>query len=292
VAELAAPVRAIYPLKRLTLAGYSNGQIAYLPSRQVMACPVSWFPFHAKNYDGGHSFVYYGHRAPVVESVEELFLTGITRLLNPGWEAIGEAPEGVVVALAAAHATDLKKDMLFAATKAGKLWWREPIGSGGVWKRIGHANDVAGMAGSGDKLYVAMCNGALTCTGILTQREANGRYLDWAGIGEACPTAAMTAWNGKLFAATWDNQLRWRKADGVNLAWTSIGHAYDVRGLAALDGKLYNATQDGRLWRRDPDKTDVFWEAFAQAHQVVAMTGTAGRLFAVTVDGKLWWRKP
>lgn len=109
-------------------------------------------------------------------------------------------------------------------------------------------------------------------------------------------TAAMTAWNGKLFAATWDNQLRWRKADGVDLAWTSIGHAYDVRGMAALDGMLINATQDGRLWRRDPNKIDVFWEAFAQAHQVVAMTGTrigtVDKLFAVTVDGKLWWRKP
>jgi hypothetical protein len=72
VAEFAAPIRAIWP-DRTSIVAYANSECSYLPTRQVMADPPCSFPF-CSNYEGGVSFMWYGHRAPLVEEVDELLL--------------------------------------------------------------------------------------------------------------------------------------------------------------------------------------------------------------------------
>lgn len=75
VAEFSEPVRAKWAYPRVTLMGYSNSQMSYLPSRRVLLNPPCSFPF-CGNYEGGTSFTWYGHRAPVIEGVDELFVNG------------------------------------------------------------------------------------------------------------------------------------------------------------------------------------------------------------------------
>ena len=50
---------------------------------------------------------------------------------------------------------------LFAATTDGHLHWREPYGYDLPWHRFGHAQEVVGMAAIGDLLFVATRDGKL-----------------------------------------------------------------------------------------------------------------------------------
>jgi len=295
VAELAAPLREMMPhQERLTLAGYSNGQISYLPTRAVMASPESRFPFDGvSNYDGAHSFVYYGHRAPTAETVDTLFLRGITRLMNPAWEEIGKVPAGFL-ALTSARARDLKRDMLFAASADGKLWWRDPAGTADTWEHIGHgSSDVAGIASSGEWLYAASRNHKLGERPTIHNLKMLWRQLSDVGFD----VVAMAGLGGKLYAATGDNRLMrgQRKTDDSGYDWKDIGHAHEVRGMATLGNQLIVTTRDGRWWRRDTEENDKNWELFGQNYKALAVTsihdGAGGTLFAVEVDGTLSRRR-
>jgi neutral ceramidase len=114
----------------------------------------------------------------------------------------------------------------------------------------------------------------------------------WRRIGHANEVTAMTAWNGKLLAATKNNKLWWRPPSGEDIPWKDMGHAMDVAGLAAVNGVLYCATNDGKLWQRDPYGYDRPWQHIGHATNIAAMTALNGKLLAATKDGKLWQRDP
>ena len=101
VAGFASPIRSIWPYPRLTLMGYANGQISYLPNSKVLADPPCLrFPVDCGgNYEGGDAFTWYGHRAPVTSEVDTLFVNGNIQLLDHGRRQIGSAAD--VIALAA-----------------------------------------------------------------------------------------------------------------------------------------------------------------------------------------------
>src|SRR5215472_6537093 len=88
VADFSARVRGIWPYQRLTVVAYSNSQLSYLPSQVVLAnpTPCTNFPFCTNNYEGGNSFVWYGHRGPLTPDAEDVFLEGHIALLDHGWE--------------------------------------------------------------------------------------------------------------------------------------------------------------------------------------------------------------
>jgi hypothetical protein len=74
-ADLGPAVRALRPDHRVTLLGFSNSQLSYLPSRRVLTLPAACdeFPF-CDNYEGGISFAWYGHRAPLTHDVDDRFM--------------------------------------------------------------------------------------------------------------------------------------------------------------------------------------------------------------------------
>lgn len=109
-------------------------------------------------------------------------------------------------------------------------------------------------------------------------------------IGHANDVVAMTASNGKLFAATKDNQLWSRDAVGDDLPWERIGHANGIAAMAANGDKLFAATKDNRLLWRDAAGRGIDWELIGHANDVVAMAAIEGKLFAATKDNRLWWR--
>ena len=81
--DLAAPIRALRPDNRVTLLGFSNSQVSYVPSRRVLTLPASDDPFpFCANYEGGAAFAWYGHRAPLTLDVDERFVAGHTALLD------------------------------------------------------------------------------------------------------------------------------------------------------------------------------------------------------------------
>ena len=275
VAELAEPVRAVCPYDRVTLMGYTNAQTSYLPTRKVMAEPACPFPFCTGiNYDGGESFVWYGHRSPVTEDVDERFVGANVRLLDRGWTSIGGARE--VVGMTALEGR------LYAATRDGRLWWREAAGGDAPWTLLGLAKEVVGMAALPGTLFCATANGRLW------RRPPEGVGLEWRGIGQAQEVAGMTAAQGKLFAATRRGQL-WRRApvDADEVLWDLVGGAEGVVGLAAVQGRLIAATRSGELRWRDAAGGDLPWRRFGAAPGVVAMAALGDVLFAATRDGVL-----
>lgn len=86
--DYAESIRAILPGKRVTVMGYSNSQLSYLPSSKILSTPAyDNFPFCTDsashiNYEGGLAFAWYGHRAPVTAEVENIFINGHIALLN------------------------------------------------------------------------------------------------------------------------------------------------------------------------------------------------------------------
>jgi N,N-dimethylformamidase beta subunit-like protein len=133
-------------------------------------------------------------------------------------------------------------------------------------------------------------------------RNVIGRLSDtypsdaWERIGHANDVAAMTACEGRLFAATHDNTLWWRETVGQNLDWTAIGEANDVLAMAApieaADDRpvgLYAVTDDTTLWWREP-VANLHWTPIGHANNVVAMAASNYTLFVATGDNRLWAR--
>lgn len=281
VMDLAAAVRGLWPYRRVTTAAYCNSQLSYLPGRRVLETPLCTdFPGCNANYEGGHAFVWYGHRGPLTLDAERTFLDAQVQLLDVGWVPIGHATS--VVAMAS------WRDRLFAATSNDLLWWRPttPDAAGVVvpWRSMGHATGVCGLAVCDGTLYAA------TTDGKLWRRGMHGYDRRWAHIGHAQQVAAMTAMEGRLFAAT-TNDLLWRR-DPVDhdVGWEGLGHAQQVAGLAAADGMLLAATHDGNLHWRPPVAGDVGWRRYGHAQDIVGMTAIGDVLYAATAAGILWRR--
>lgn len=278
VADFSARVRGIWPYERLTVVAYSNSQLSYLPSQAVLAnpTPCTNFPFCTNNYEGGNSFVWYGHRGPLTPDAEDVFLEGHIALLDHGWEPMGHATD--VLGMASWNGR------LFAATSNGILWWRSPTPTDIPWEAMGHATSVVGLAA---------CDGFLFCAtsdGRLWQRAPYGYDIPWNPIGHATSVVAMTALDGRLFAAT-DNDKLWRR-DPIpsDIPWEDMGHAQIIAGLAAARGKLFAATRDGNLHWREAYGFDLPWHRYGSAQNVVGMCAIDDVLFVATSEGTLWRR--
>jgi hypothetical protein len=276
-------IRTIWPYLRVTTIGYSNSQLSYMPSDNVLGNPVPClnFPFcngvgRTTNYEGGHAFAWYAHRAPLETEVDEEFYDGNVALLNPGWQPIGHATE--------VSAMTSWNGRLFATTANDRLWWREPVLEDIPWTDMGHATIVVGLAAVNGKLFCA------TSDGKLWWREPYGFDLPWEHIGHAVDITAMTALDGKLFATTSENQLWQRDAVGEDIPWELLGHAIGVVGMAAARGKLIAATSDDNLHWREPMAVDFPWHRFGEAGDVVGMAALDNVLYVATQEGGLWQR--
>lgn len=271
-------VRNIWPYPRVTTLGYSNSQLSYLPSDEVLQNPSCvGFPFLCGNYEGGEAFVWYGHRGPLALGVDQRFHDGHVALLDHGWQRIGHATQ--VTAMTA------WQGQLFATTSNSKLWWRNPVAHDVVWNHMGHAIAVVGLAALDGKLFCA------TSDGKLWWRFPDRIDLPWQHIGHATSVTAMTAYDGKLFATTSNNKLWRRDPIEQDVPWEWMGHAVGVVGLAVCRDKLIAATSDHNLHWRDPDGKDIPWHRFGHAQHVVAMAAIGNMLFAATQQGVLWRRE-
>jgi hypothetical protein len=270
-------IRNIWPYPRVTTIGYSNSQLSYLPSNNVLQNPVAClnFPF-CDNYEGGLAFAWYGHRAPLTYGVDAQFYNGHVELLDFGWYLIGHAT--AITAMAACQGK------LFATTANSKLWWRKPVPYDIPWNDMGHATIVVGLAAMDGMLFCA------TSDGKLWRRSVYGFDLAWQHIGHAIDVTAMTAVNNKLFVTTKENQLWQRDPVGEDIPWELLGHAIGVVGMAAVNGKLIAATSDDNLHWRDPLGVDNPWHRFGRAEHVVGMAAIDNLLFVATSEGGLWQR--
>jgi hypothetical protein len=133
---------------------------------------------------------------------------------------------------------------------------------------------------------------AATADNGLWVRDAVPNEIPWTRIGHAKDVVGMAATGGRLFCATRDNQLWSREATPVDLDWTPIGHANEVVGLTAVDGTLFCATKDNGLWTRPPLLSNVDWTRIGGADAVTAMAASGGNLYCVTADARLHRRPP
>jgi hypothetical protein len=58
----------------------------------------------------------------------------------------------------------------------------------------------------------------------------------------------------------------------TNINWQQVGHANAVRAMTAINGKLWAATSDNGLWIRDPVEANINWRQVGHANNVRAMT--------------------
>lgn len=273
-------IRGLWPYPRITVAGYSNSQLSYLPSRYVLLNRDSRanFPVNATpNYEGAWSFLWYGHRGPLTTDVDEIFIQGHINLLDPGWTEIGHAE--LVTGMASWNGK------LYCTTSNNKLWSRDPVTHDIPWVDLGHADSVVGLAATGGMLYCA------TIFNELWQRPVAGYDIPWTKIGSAQLISAMTALNGVLYATTTNNKLWCRGLDTHDVPWENLGHAETVVALAAAGGKLLCVTADDNLHWRDPVGGDIPWHHYGFAEHVTGMTAIGETLYVATREGRLWQRQ-
>jgi hypothetical protein len=173
---------------------------------------------------------------------------------------------------------------LFAATTDSQLWSRSPVGMNVTWTSFGHANGVVAMTAIGPTLF------AITSDNKLWSRAAVEVNVNWTLDSTVSNLIAIAGIGDKLFAVNTSSQLLWRYVSGANTSWTMIGHAYNVVSMAAVNDKLYCVTTDDQLWRRDPVLWNVNWTSLGATADIVELAAVNGKLFAATSDNRLLWR--
>lgn len=113
---------------------------------------------------------------------------------------------------------------------------------------------------------------------------------DWENIGYSNDCQALTALEGKLFAATAQNRLAQRYPVGADIAWRDISEANYVTAMAALGDTLYCVTTDNQLWWYPASEVGHFWTSIGTGPTggTKALAATGGMLYAVDSLGALW----
>ncbi len=169
-----------------------------------------------------------------------------------------------------------------------------------VWKQIGEAQGVVGMAAVGGKLFAA------TAANKLVVCDPVAATVVWREIGEVPGrVVAMGVADGKLFASTSTRSgtLHLRDAVETPAAWQHIGHCWccvGMAGSAAMPGKIYGAivVNNGAagvaesIMVRATTPADVPW-ATAKAGQrpplgILAFAEVADKFYAVTREDNLF----
>jgi hypothetical protein len=103
--EFGPLVRSRWPAPRVTVIGYSNAQLSYVPSAAVLLNPDSRALFpdasQMQNYEGGVAFLWYGHPGLLTTDVDTVFLQGHSDLIKqifvpPRQVSLSLSPETVI----------------------------------------------------------------------------------------------------------------------------------------------------------------------------------------------------
>lgn len=273
-------LRHLWPYPRVTTLGYSNAQLSYLPSKIVLQSPDvrDGFPIgRLDNYEGGASFLWYGHRGPLTDDVDDIFLDGFVFLLDTDWLDIGHAAD--VVAMTSLDG------ILFAATGNGVLWSRSAIASDIPWTNIGPAVDVVGLAALDGQLFCA------TTQQRLLTRPANGAGVVWKDTGPAEDVTAMAAWSGRLFATTSNGRMWVRDPAGAGIVWDYFGEAPDTPALTVARDRFIGTASDSTLWWRSTQPgADVPWRQYGSGNDIVALAAIDFTLHCATRSNRLMQR--
>ena len=169
-----------------------------------------------------------------------------------------------------------------------------------VWKQIGEASGVVGMAAVGGKLFAA------TATNKLMVCDPAAASVVWHQIGETPGgVVAMGVAEGKLFASTSTRSgtLHMREALETAAAWQHIGHCWccvGMAGTAASPGKIYGAivVHNGAagvaesIMVRATTPSDVPWSSSKTTTHpppgILAFAEVAGKFYAVTREDNLF----
>jgi hypothetical protein len=91
-------VRALWSSPRVSVIGYSNSQLSYLPSARVILNPYAAndFPRDITNYNytAVASFLWYAHPGPLAIEADEIFMQGFRSLVDHGIKVVAEPPGG------------------------------------------------------------------------------------------------------------------------------------------------------------------------------------------------------
>ena len=169
-----------------------------------------------------------------------------------------------------------------------------------IWKQIGEAHGVVGMAAIGGKLFAA------TQASKLEVCDPAASPVVWQELGD-CPggVVAMGVADGKLFASTSTRSgtLHLREAVTSAAAWQHIGHCWCCVGMAgtkASPGKLYGAivVHNGAagtaesIMARDTKPSDLPWETNKTVRRpppgIVAFAEVSGKFYAATREDMLF----
>jgi outer membrane protein assembly factor BamB len=169
-----------------------------------------------------------------------------------------------------------------------------------VWKPIGDAPGVVGMAVVKGRLFAA------TATNKLQVCDPDLSPLVWKEIGD-CPggVVAMGVADGKLFASTSTRSgtLHMREALDTAAPWQHIGHCWccvGMTGTASAPGKIYGAISVNNgaagvaesIMMRTTTASDVPWATNKIGHRpppgILAFAEVAGKFYAATKEDLLF----
>lgn len=178
-----------------------------------------------------------------------------------------------------------------------------------VWKQIGEASGVVGMAASGKNLF------AITSGKKLQVCDPTVSPVVWkpVGAGPGGNVVAMGVSDGKLFASTdarSAGRLAVRDAVVTEAAWQDQGHAWCLVGMAGAPGKMYGIIDtkelgaEATLMVRENAGTatenagrgldGIPWTGVDRRPPVgaLAMTETGGKYYVATKEDALYVGDP
>ena len=267
VAEFAVPVREIWNYPRLTLMGYTNWQKSYLPDYQVLSNPYcayngaygaynKVFPF-CDNYEGGISFTWYGHRAPIKRLlVDHLLMNSHVELLE---KMGGVRPHFGF------------KGVIYAVSRGGELYWYKDLARNGTpcW-----VENFGMQIGEGWTVFARVFSGG---DGIIYSVDQDG-FLYWHQDQAQNGTYGWAHDHGMQIGNGWGHfSFVFYGGDGI------------IYAVDQDDGTLYwyqDLARDGSpLWKYEyGKKIGDGW-----GHFKFVFYGGDGIIYAVDQDGSLYW---
>lgn len=115
-----------------------------------------------------------------------------------------------------------------------------------------------------------------------------GRFsISWKHIGNRQSIEALTGLNGKLYAATSNNELWIGEYNNEQLKWKKAGSGNKITALAGLNGQVYAINSENQLLRAKSSNDTISWKRIGMARDVLALTGLEGKLYAINGSGDI-----
>lgn len=103
--------------------------------------------------------------------------------------------------------------------------------------------------------------------------------LSWNKAGDAKNPISLASMNGKLYATTTNNQFLEATISNDNMSWNKKGKAKNIKNLTALDGYFYAFDDEGELLKGSLKKKKVSWEKVKKSDKI-------GKIISLTSDNK------